>query len=63
MASRSRTDWLTPTEVGQALGCTRQVVCRLVRTGALTAERAGRTPNGRYRIHRIWLDSYLEQAR
>lgn len=59
MSSRSRTDWLSPAEVGEALGCTRQVVCRLIRTGALTAERAGPSPNSRYRIHKLWIDRYL----
>ena len=63
MTSLPRTDWLTAAEAGQALGCTRQVVCRLIRTGQLTAERAGRSPYARYRIHRLWLDSYLERAR
>ncbi|AYM40375.1 hypothetical protein [Mycobacteroides chelonae] len=59
MTSRTRTDWLTPTEVGEALGCTRQVVCRLIRTRQLTAERAGPSPDSPYRIHRLWLDRYL----
>ncbi|SIF60627.1 Uncharacterised protein [Mycobacteroides abscessus subsp. abscessus] len=59
MAARQRTDWLTAAEVGAALGCTRQVVCRLIRTGQLTAERSGPSPDSPYRIHRLWLNRYL----
>ncbi|MBN7327730.1 DNA binding domain, excisionase family [Mycobacteroides abscessus subsp. abscessus] len=63
MASRSRTDWLTATEVGEVLGCTRQVVCRLIRAGQLTAEQSKPSSGSAYRIHRTWLNRYLEQAR
>ena len=53
--------WLTPTEVAELLGTTRQMVYTACRELGLRHARIGNEMGAAIRIHRDWVDIWLEK--